>query len=192
MHGGGGSGGGGGGGGGVRLAPPSVAGATLKLQEGRGFTAVVVSSQPPPLCAQGLPSSAQLRLREGRGARGGDEGGERKRVWRKKTTINNGSASGNSGDIKGLMSAEQGRSGTATVELVADALKKEFAVKLARRDDILQVLYVQQQIYEVGVKSVNVLTVWLRNLIAGQGPPPLLQREGKRAFLFNTTIYLLC
>ena len=111
--------------GGVRLAPPSLAGATLKLQDGEGFTAVY---QPPPLRAHGLPSSAQLR--EGR-ARGD---GEKKRAW-KKTTSSSSNRSGSSNTNKGL-SAEQGQS--IIVELAVGALK-EFAAKLARRDDILQV-----------------------------------------------------
>lgn len=96
-----------------QIPSPFLVGATLQLRPGGGFTAV----RRPPLCAKGLPSATQV-----------NKGLAKSAQEERKIALKNSS--------KKASGADQGHG--PTVELGAD-IKKEFAARIARRDDVLQV-----------------------------------------------------
>lgn len=96
----------------MQIALPCLAGATLQRKDGGGFTAV---RQPPLRASKGLPSSTQV-----------NEGFARKRAKERKLASNTTTTN----------SANRG--GSNATDLGA-GVKEEFAVQVARRDDILQV-----------------------------------------------------
>lgn len=102
----------------VQVALPCLAGATLqRKKDGGGFKAV----RPPPLRAsKGLPSYTQV-----------NEGFARKRAKERKLASNANAINNNS--------TASGGGFTNNVTDLGAGIKEEFAVHVARRDDILQV-----------------------------------------------------
>lgn len=117
------------------LAAPFLAGATLQLKEGGGFTAV---RGGPPLRGKGLPSKAQV-----------NEGLTRSATKERKLAAKNSSGNGSSLNNK-ASGAEHNKSRGANVEpgtgTTTREEEEEFAVMLARRDDVLQVTPPPKQI----------------------------------------------
>ncbi|CAN0032928.1 unnamed protein product, partial [Scytosiphon promiscuus] len=129
---------------------PCVAGASLQVREGGGFTAI---RQPPLRAAHGngLPSFSKV-----------NEGLIRRRAKKhqlvskttRRTSVSERHGSGGTGE---------GRDPTAAAELSAGA-REDFAVKVARRDDILQDLWLKMHSAEgfATVQGSNELARLLR------------------------------
>ncbi|CAM9207477.1 unnamed protein product, partial [Hapterophycus canaliculatus] len=97
---------------------PCIAGASLQLQEGGGFTAI---RQPPLRASKGLPSFSKV-----------NKGLIRNRA--KERQLVSKASSGTTTDRGGM---EDGRGYTATAELGVRA-RQDFTINVSRRDDILQ------------------------------------------------------
>lgn len=110
-----------------QIALPCVAGASLQLKEDGGLTAI---RQPPLRASKGLPSFSK----ENKGL------ARRKAKERQLLSKAINGTTANRG--RGGMGAEDGRGDAAAPELSAGA-REEFAFKVARRDDILQVGFVR-------------------------------------------------
>lgn len=108
------------------LAPPFLAGATLHLQDGGGFTA----ARRPPLSAKGLPSGTQVN--EGLARRADAPRSLVASPVAPKTSIGKKAARG------GVEQAVKSNWGGGPVELGTE-VKDDFAARVARRDDMLQV-----------------------------------------------------
>lgn len=108
------------------LAPPFLAGATLRLEDGGGFTA----SRRPPLSAKGLPSGTQVNA--GLATRPEAPRSLAASPVPPKTSTGTKVARG------GVEQAAKSNWGGGPVELSTE-VKEDFAARVARRDDILQV-----------------------------------------------------
>lgn len=108
------------------LAPPFLSGATLHLQDGGGFT----TARRPLLCAKGLPSGTQVN--EGLARRVEASRSLTAPPLALKTSIRKKAARG------GGEQAAKSNCGGDPIEL-GTAMKEDFAARVARRDDILQV-----------------------------------------------------
>lgn len=110
------------------LAPPFIAGATLQLQDGGGFTAV----RRPPFSAKGLPSGTQVN--EGLARRANKAPG-----WLTATPVaTNKTGIGKASGVEQAAKSNN-REGTPVVVELGTDVKEDFATRVARRDDILQV-----------------------------------------------------